>query len=77
MKAQIEVRGSPGRPRRRHLAGRIAAGQVTVRISRGRALPQASPTTRPGIRTAGQRIVARNDLVATVRAIIEGARTGS
>ncbi|HVL42080.1 MAG TPA: hypothetical protein VM348_07980, partial [Brevundimonas sp.] len=57
----------------------IAAGQVTVKdLDAGRALAagvtdnEAWKSERPG-----QRVVPRGDLVATVRAIVASAHTGS
>ena len=80
MKAQMKYADRRGAPAAVILGGdEIAAGQVTVKdLDAGRALAagvtdnEAWKSERPG-----QRVVARGELVATVRAIVESARTGS
>lgn len=80
MKAQMKYADRRGAPAAVILGGdEIAAGQVTVKdLDAGRALAagvtdnEAWKSERPG-----QRVVPRGDLVATVRAIVDGAHTGS
>jgi histidyl-tRNA synthetase len=80
MKAQMKYADRRGAPAAVILGGdEIAAGQVTVKdLDAGRALAvgvtdnEAWKSERPG-----QRVVARADLVATVRAITGGAHTAS
>ena len=80
MKAQMKYADRRGAPAAVILGGdEIAAGEATVKdLDAGRALAagvadnEAWKTERPG-----QRRVPRGELVATVRAIVEAARTGS
>ncbi len=80
MKAQMKYADRRGAPAAVILGGdEIAAGQVTIKdLDAGRALAagvadnEAWKTERPG-----QRLVARGELVATVRGIVEAARTAS
>jgi histidyl-tRNA synthetase len=80
MKAQMKYADRRGAPAAVILGGdEIAAGQVTIKdLDAGRALAagvadnEAWKAERPG-----QRIVPRSELVATVRGIVEAARTAS
>jgi histidyl-tRNA synthetase len=80
MKAQMKYADRRGAPAAVILGGdEIAAGQVTIKdLDAGRALAagitdnDAWKSERPG-----QRVAPRADLVATVRAIVEAARTAS
>ena len=80
MKAQMKYADRRGAPAAVILGGdEIAAGQVTIKdLDAGRALAagvadnEAWKAERPG-----QRLVARDQLVATVRGIVEAARTAS
>ena len=80
MKAQMKYADRRGAPAAVILGGdEIAAGQVTIKdLDAGRALAagvadnEAWKAERPG-----QRLVPRGELVATVRGIVEAARTAS